>query len=106
MISIFVNSPLYSCCVDVRPLIVVTNRRPSERMSDRNQGIRRSCDLMPRVDPDDERFAAWYEAERDRMVRAIAMITTDVDTAREVVAEAFTRAYERWGRVGEMASPT
>jgi RNA polymerase sigma-70 factor (ECF subfamily) len=61
---------------------------------------------MPRVDPDDQRFAAWYEAERDGMVRALTMITHDVDTAREVTAEAFTRAYERWSRVSRMNSPT
>jgi RNA polymerase sigma-70 factor (ECF subfamily) len=40
------------------------------------------------------------------MVRALTMITHDVETAREVTAEAFTRAYERWSRVSRMASPT
>jgi RNA polymerase sigma-70 factor (ECF subfamily) len=51
-------------------------------------------------------FTTWYEGERDGVVRALSVIAGDPDGAHDAVAEAFSRAYERWARVSNMASPT
>src|SRR5690606_31444521 len=41
-------------------------------------------------------FESFYEAERGRIVRAVALSLGDADLAAEATDEAFTRAYERW----------
>lgn len=46
-----------------------------------------------------------YETERDGMARSLLVIGGDADAARDAVAEAFSRAYERWPRVAAMDSP-
>lgn len=51
-------------------------------------------------------FSRWYADERDRVVRSLLVIGADPESARDAVAEAFSRAYERWGRVATMVSPT
>lgn len=51
-------------------------------------------------------FSRWYTDERDRLVRSLLVIGGDAEAARDAVAEAFSRAYERWRRVSTMASPT
>jgi RNA polymerase sigma factor (sigma-70 family) len=58
------------------------------------------------VEPGGIDFSRWYTDERDRLVRSLLVIGGDPDSARDAVAEAFSRAYERWGRVSTMASPT
>jgi RNA polymerase sigma-70 factor (ECF subfamily) len=58
------------------------------------------------VEPDGIDFSKWYTDERDRLVRSLLVIGGDPEGARDAVAEAFSRAYERWGRVSTMASPT
>ena len=50
-------------------------------------------------------FTAVYEAEREGMARALVVISGDAEAAGEAVAEAFSRAYERWPRVASMESP-
>jgi RNA polymerase sigma-70 factor (ECF subfamily) len=50
-------------------------------------------------------FASFYEAEREPMARTLLVIGGDAEAARDAVAEAFSRAYERWPRVAAMASP-
>jgi RNA polymerase sigma-70 factor (ECF subfamily) len=50
-------------------------------------------------------FEAWYRTEHPRLLAAMAVVAGDVDAAREVTAEAFARALERWDRVGAMRSP-
>jgi RNA polymerase sigma-70 factor (ECF subfamily) len=55
---------------------------------------------------DEREFREWYAAERAGVARALAVIGGDMDLAVEAVAEAFSRAFERWGRVGDMASRT
>lgn len=51
-------------------------------------------------------FSTWYARERDGVVRSLLVIGGDPEGARDAVAEAFGRAYERWPRVAAMASPT
>ena len=54
---------------------------------------------------DGEDFSAWYIAQRDGMARSLLMIGGDAEAVQDAVAEAFSRAYERWSRVGSMRSP-
>ena len=61
---------------------------------------------MGAVEAGDIDFSTWYADERDGVVRSLLVIGGDPDGARDAVAEAFSRAYERWGRVATMASPT
>ena len=58
------------------------------------------------VEPGGIDFSRWYTDERDRLVRSLLVIGGDAEAARDAVAEAFSRAYERWARVSAMASPT
>ncbi len=50
-------------------------------------------------------FEAWYRDEHPRVLAAMAVVARDTDVAREVTAEAFARALERWDRVSTMDSP-
>jgi RNA polymerase sigma-70 factor, ECF subfamily len=50
-------------------------------------------------------FTTLYETERDGMARSLLVIGGDAEAARDAVAEAFSRAYERWPRVAAMDSP-
>lgn len=50
-------------------------------------------------------FDDWYRQERPKVVASIAAITGRPSLASDVADEAFTRAVERWSRVGSMASP-
>src|SRR3954468_24483372 len=52
-----------------------------------------------------EPFEGWYRAEHPRLLASILLVTGSLDEAGEVTDEAFARAYERWDRVGAMASP-
>jgi DNA-directed RNA polymerase specialized sigma24 family protein len=58
------------------------------------------------MEPDGIEFATWYADERERVVRSLLVIGGDPEGVRDAVAEAFSRAYERWGRVAGMTSPT
>ena len=50
-------------------------------------------------------FDGWYRAEHPRLLGLLTVVAGDADVAREVTAEAFVRALERWDRVAEMESP-
>lgn len=50
-------------------------------------------------------FDRWYRAEHPRVLGLLTVVAGDADLAREATAEAFTRALERWERVGAMESP-
>ena len=39
---------------------------------------------------------AWYRAEHPRLIGLLTVAAGDADVAREVTAEAFSRALERW----------
>jgi RNA polymerase sigma-70 factor (ECF subfamily) len=50
-------------------------------------------------------FDAWYRAEWPRLVAAVGLASRDRELAREIAAEAFARALERWASVSVMVSP-
>jgi RNA polymerase sigma-70 factor (ECF subfamily) len=56
-------------------------------------------------DSDADGFGPWYEAEHARLLAAMTLASGSVDVARDVTAEAFARALERWARVCRMDSP-
>jgi RNA polymerase sigma-70 factor (ECF subfamily) len=60
---------------------------------------------MSRDFSDDGSFEQWYRAEHPRVLGLLTLVAGDRDIGREATAEAFTRALERWDRVGEMDSP-
>jgi RNA polymerase sigma-70 factor, ECF subfamily len=50
-------------------------------------------------------FEEFFRAEYPGLVRAFFVLTADQAEAEELAQEAMARAYERWDRVGAMASP-
>lgn len=50
-------------------------------------------------------FDGWYRKEHPRLLGLLTVVAGDADVAREVTAEAFVRALERWDRVAAMESP-
>jgi RNA polymerase sigma-70 factor (ECF subfamily) len=54
---------------------------------------------------DDADFAAFYEQSRDACLRAVRVSVTDPQTAEDLVAEAFARAWARWGQVRRHPAP-
>lgn len=50
-------------------------------------------------------FSAFYAAERNRLVRGLALALGDDALANEAVDEAFTRALHRWHVVGAFDEP-
>ena len=55
--------------------------------------------------PDVSNFEVWYRTERPRLVTLLAAATGDVGAANDATDEAMAKAYERWHRVSQMASP-
>jgi RNA polymerase sigma-70 factor (ECF subfamily) len=51
-------------------------------------------------------FEVWYEEHYPHLLAAMVVAAGQLDLARDVTDEAFARAFERWPRVGAMASPT
>src|SRR5262245_41497409 len=52
------------------------------------------------------RFEAFFQAEHDRLQRALFLVTGDAQEAEELMQEAFIAVWERWDRVGSMEEPT
>lgn len=50
-------------------------------------------------------FEAFFEAERDGLFGALALIAGDRHEAEEVTQDAFLALWERWERVGGMENP-
>ncbi len=48
----------------------------------------------------DDDFAGVYAANRERAVRLAWLLTSDVDQAEDVVADAFAKVWRRWQRGG------
>src|SRR4051794_3833172 len=50
-------------------------------------------------------FESWYRDSYSDLLSVMIVAAGDLGVANEVTDEAFARAYERWHRVGKMASP-
>lgn len=50
-------------------------------------------------------FATVFEADRNRLVRALSLSLRDDALANEAIDEAFTRALHRWNAVGSFDEP-
>ena len=50
-------------------------------------------------------FDRWYRVQHPRVLGLLTVVAGDADVAREVTAEAFVRALERWDRVAAMDAP-
>lgn len=50
-------------------------------------------------------FDHWYREQHPRLVSSLVVVAGEVGLAAEAVDEACARAFERWDRVGAMASP-
>lgn len=54
---------------------------------------------------DPEGFDTFYRATRQRLFDCLVALTGNHAEAQDVVHEAYTRAWQRWDRVGEYADP-
>jgi RNA polymerase sigma-70 factor (ECF subfamily) len=50
-------------------------------------------------------FDAWYRSEWPRLVASVVLACGDRELGRDIAAEAFARALERWASVSVMSSP-
>lgn len=50
-------------------------------------------------------FEAWYRSEQPRLYSMVLALVGDVHVANDIADEALARAWERWPKVGLMASP-
>lgn len=50
-------------------------------------------------------FEDFYRAHHRRLASALYLLTGSAGEAEDLAQEAMARVYERWGRVGTMASP-
>jgi RNA polymerase sigma-70 factor (sigma-E family) len=55
--------------------------------------------------PDSESFDAFYRASRQRLDDCLFALTGNAAEAQDVVHEAYARAWQRWGTVGEYGNP-
>jgi RNA polymerase sigma-70 factor (ECF subfamily) len=51
-------------------------------------------------------FSDWYKSAYPRVAAALMTLTGDRWLAREAADEAFVRAWQHWGRVAQMESPS
>lgn len=51
-------------------------------------------------------FDAFFEDEKDGLLRALAVITGSRAEAEDIAQEAFTNVFERWSEVRDMDNPT
>ena len=50
-------------------------------------------------------FEAFFEDEKDRLLRILSVITGSRSEAEDLAQEAFTKVFERWDRVAAMDEP-
>jgi RNA polymerase sigma-70 factor (ECF subfamily) len=50
-------------------------------------------------------FEVFFEGEKDRLLRALYLITGSAGEAEDLAQDAFTRLYERWDSVSVMDDP-
>jgi RNA polymerase sigma-70 factor (ECF subfamily) len=63
-------------------------------------GVLRSADSQTHVD-----FRAFFEAEYERVLKTMLIVTGNRSEAEDIAQEAMARAFERWGSVSAAASP-
>jgi hypothetical protein len=51
-------------------------------------------------------FEAFFEAEHERLLRALFVVTGSAEEADELMQDAFVAVWERWDWVGGMHDPT
>jgi RNA polymerase sigma factor (sigma-70 family) len=51
-------------------------------------------------------FEVFVEAEHERLLRALFVVTGSAEEADELMQDAFVAVWERWDRVGTMRDPT
>jgi RNA polymerase sigma factor (sigma-70 family) len=51
-------------------------------------------------------FEAFFEAEHERLLRALFVVTGSAEEADELMQDAFVAVWERWDRVAHMRDPT
>lgn len=74
------------------------------RMNDPANAVsERDAPAAPGVPP--ASFEAFFEAEHARLLRALYLVTGNVQEAEEVMQDAFLAVWERWDRVGSMEAP-
>lgn len=57
------------------------------------------------VEDDRREFAEFYAAARDDCLRVVLISVSDRQLAEDLVAEAFTRAWKAWRKVGQHPAP-
>src|SRR6266545_2213413 len=60
----------------------------------------------PSVTSSGSDFEAFFEAEHERLLRALFVVTGSAEEADELMQDAFVAVWERWDRVGGMRDPT
>jgi RNA polymerase sigma factor (sigma-70 family) len=50
-------------------------------------------------------FESFFEEQKDRLLRILSVITGSRAEAEDLAQEAFTKVFERWGKVGAMDDP-
>jgi len=73
-------------------------REPGSAVSER----RAASELPPRP----ASFEAFFEAEHERLFRALYLVTGNAQEAEELMQDAFVAVWERWDRVSAMDEPT
>lgn len=58
-----------------------------------------------RTEEFDQEFSAWYRRQHPILLAAMLVVAGDLDTAQEVTAEAFARAYPRYRRLRSQGAP-
>jgi RNA polymerase sigma factor (sigma-70 family) len=51
-------------------------------------------------------FEAFFEHEHTRLLRALYLVSGNLEEAEEVMQDAFLAVWERWDKVGPMEDPT
>src|SRR6478609_1800788 len=55
---------------------------------------------------DQREFDEFYIGTRVHLLRQLTMMTGDAEQAADVLQEAYARAWQRWGRVSNLADPS
>jgi RNA polymerase sigma-70 factor (ECF subfamily) len=65
----------------------------------------RSATYASRVVASPVTFEEFFEAERDRLLRLMCVVTGSYQEAEDITQDAFLKVWERWEQVGAMESP-